>query len=178
MRTMSLEPHVPDNLLHDAYDGFIAGGYAACPERASDIDVWVTTHDDLHSVRRCLLAHLSAQGYAVFPETAELGVRVDGFGYDEMDVNILKVAVIERSGKLPIHLMVTDAPVMAVLLHFDVSTHQVALVPHYMGVQTIYGPEWTPLTDEPVQIKETSATNTRMEKIRTRYADMRTNGKI
>lgn len=113
---MNLFPHIPEGLLPPGVESraFIAGGYAACPARATDIDVWVT-----------------------------------------------------------------DATFVPILMHFDVSTHQVAIIPsRYSEPQTINGPEWTPLNEKPVQLRETSATPARMDKIRTRYADMRTNGKI
>lgn len=175
-----LSPHIPDNFLPETAmrNAFIAGGYAACPSRASDIDLWVTDLENLEATRAAILAHLRMSGYDVTEETAQEGFRVDGYGYDEMDLRILKVCYVQRPGALPIHVMVTDAAPLAVLLHFDVSTHQCAIVPHpsVKGGDMMRGPEWTALTEEPVQIKETSATSTRMEKIRTRYADMRTNG--
>lgn len=176
-----LSPHIPENFLPFGVDrhAFIAGGYAACPERASDIDVWVTDQTGrLEMTRANLLAHLKASGFAAKEEIAQEGFRVDGFGYDELDVRILKVAYVQQgAGRLPIHLMVTDAKPFPVLMHFDVSTHQIALVPIGGTLDIMRGPEWTDITEEPVQIRETSATNARMEKIRTRYADMRTNGK-
>lgn len=172
-----LSPHIPPNFLPLALErhSFIAGGYAACPQRASDIDLWVTDITDrLEQSREMILAHLGAAGYHVTPETTREGFRVNGHGYDEMDCRILKVGYVTRDGALPIHVMVTDAPVMAVLLNFDISTHQTALVQAGEGhVYSIKGPRWTPLTVYPVVLKPTTSTPGRLEKIATRYADMR-----
>lgn len=175
-----LTQHFPDTILPYGMMGasFIAGGYAACPSRAQDIDLWVMDSTGrLEDNRSRILAHLLAAGYDVTEENTREGFRVNGFGYDEMNLRILKVGYVRRPDALPIHIMVTDAPLVAVLLHFDVSTHQCAIAPTRDGVgDVVRGPQWTDLTEEPVQLRETSATNTRMEKIRTRYADMRTNG--
>jgi hypothetical protein len=161
----------------DTY-AFIAGGYAACPERATDIDVWVRSDENLEVVRAKLLVWLDEHRWAYAEEKQEEKFRADGFGYDKMDCRILKVAVVPYTK--PIHIMVTGAPPLVLLRNFDVSTHQIARVPHPFcpDGDTMRGPEWTPLSEEPVQLKETSATPARLEKIRTRYADLRTDGQI
>lgn len=173
-----LSPHIPPNFLPLALEqrSFIAGGYAACPQRASDIDLWVTDITGrLEQSREMILAHLGAAGYHVTPETTREGFRVNGHGYDEMDCRILKVGYVTRDGALPIHVMVTDAPLLAVLLNFDISTHQCAFIRQgdTWHNHLVYGPRWTPLNVYPLVLKPTTSTPGRLEKIATRYADMR-----
>lgn len=170
---------IPETLLPPDTYAFIAGGYAACPERALDMDVWVLdTTGNPEKTRAALLLWLSDYHWVFGKETHEEKFRADGPGYDEMDCRILKVAVIPYY-TTTIHLMVTDAPPLALLRNFDVSTHQIALIPSSRLPEgdLLRGPGWTSLDQEPVQLKETSATFARMEKIRTRYADLRTHGK-
>lgn len=172
--TVTVAQCLPAGLLPRPYNktAFIAGGYAACPGLASDIDVWVQC-EDLHETRRLLLAHLSTMGFALFAEgePLESSFTGDSCGYEDITANIVKVARIETAAFKPVHLMVTDAPPLMLLLNFDISTHAIALTDD--GV--VRSPEWTDLTQEPVVIKNqgTSKTEERLAKISARYAHLR-----
>lgn len=150
---------VPDHLYNSV---FIAGGFAACPALASDIDVWVPYigGEDLLLMRRQLLSHLHAEGFVA---TEEEGGTVHD--YNGVAINILKVAVID--GGTPIHLMVCNAPVDIVLQNFDISTHQIALTAN--GV--VKGAGWTSTMVPPVvfEDKENEHTPERLKKIAERY---------
>ena len=177
--------------MHPAYDllpeemrsqAFIAGGYAACPALASDVDLWVyvpqdddATQDEdatLDDARRQILTRLKAEnaGWVVEPEDESQTTPVDRCGYDNLAVSVRRVGRVQYCReKLPIHIMVVDAPVCVVLQTFDISTHQIALTP---DGDTVRGPEWTPLSESPVQLRDTPNTAARMEKIRARYAHL------
>ena len=119
----------------------IAGGYAACPALAKDIDLWVYDRHDLAEARQTILDHLKAQldavqryyqrPFAFEPEEATEQHQGDE-RYCNLFINISKVAVIygrsvNREVK-PVHIMVTDAPGPGELISaFDVSTHAVAI---------------------------------------------------
>lgn len=171
-----VQDHLPPNLLPTPLKraGFIAGGYAAHPDLATDIDVWVQVKPgELHSERRRILTHLSAQHFDLFCEKVDTEESFVGdmLGYEDITANILKVAVIQRGNQRPIHIMVTDAPPLMLILNFDISTHQIALTDS--GVMR--GPEWTDTDEEPVIIKNhtTLKTQERFAKISARYAHLR-----
>lgn len=157
---------IPRNLVPDQHynNTFIAGGYAACPAMATDIDVWVFVDggtQPLDEAREDVLKHLQAN----FDITEDVGGTVGD--YNGVGINILKVAFV-RGYTLPIHIMVCDAPCGIVLKNFDISTHQVALTPH--GV--VIGEHWTPITVPPVVLErmENEHTQSRLQKITERYA--------
>ena len=167
---------IPRNLLPEGLVAFIAGGYAACPALAEDMDVWVSTRLSrkpvlpLPELRQLILDHLKQQGFMFAPQddTRQTEAGLEGY---EIEVNILKVAMVsgeslfESDYRLPIHILVTDANCSQVLEGFDISTHQVALT--YDG--PVVGRDWTPLTEEPVVLKNSPKTPARLEKIRNRY---------
>lgn len=169
-----LREHLPPRLLPpDLYrKAFIAGGYAADQDLAQDIDVWVRC-SDLDTVQSRLLEHLKGLGseYAFEVQNMTEEQVADGHGYDQVPVFIRKVALVTFAGFKPVHLMVTDAPMAAVLEGFDISTHQIAL--DYYGMECP-GAEWTPVTALPVARLANSRTPARMEKIMARYAHLRT----
>lgn len=156
---------IPRNLIPEDLEeqAFIAGGYAACPALAQDMDVWVFVdggHENLDEARNRVLEHLQT----FFDITEEHGGTISD--YQGVEVNILKVAFV-RGFNLPIHVMVCDAPVGIVLKNFDISTHQVALTAH--GV--VKGEGWTSPLEEPVVLErmENEHTQERLAKIRARY---------
>jgi hypothetical protein len=145
-------------------DAFIAGGYAACPAMASDIDLWIFVDDcggkyPLADVRKEVLAHIRSEG--VYINEEDEASQTD---YEGVNVNILKVGVVPYGTK--IHVMVVDAPVHPVLCGFDISTHQIALLP---SGEVILGQEWTPITAPPKVLIDTDRTAARLEKITNRY---------
>lgn len=170
-RSVPVVQLLPAGLLPDhlAKRAFIAGGYAACPDLAADIDVWVDAGDRMTEVRQELLAHLADRRWAITPQDGTDSRRLDGEDYDgDLEVDIRKVCVIPWNP--PIHLMVTNRGLKAVLAAFDISTHQVGIDP--WGVRQ-EGREFTPLTESPEVLRHTSTTAARLEKIRTRYAHLR-----
>ncbi len=172
---------LPPGLLPPGLYGsaFIAGGYAACPERATDIDVWVRVSETLEAARANLLYYWGLLGHPfsryVTPSSSTNNVELPGRedndgGYALPSIPILQVATIAMRPK-PIHVMVTQARLDQVLSAFDISTHQVAINP--LGLR-ILGPQWTPLDVTPQLIRVGGASTwTRLDKIMNRYADLR-----
>lgn len=170
----NLHAHIPEAMLPVGTNAYIAGGYAACPERADDIDVWVQcpTVDELSSFRQQLLTHLTEQHYT-FESLDDRREYKDDYG--EYLGGVLKVARISRPGALDVHIMVTNLKPIDLLDTFDISTHMIATD----GERYYRNPEkWTALTEAPIAWKMTPTTTARMEKILYRYLDLRTNGEI
>lgn len=163
---------LPENLVPKVFSSaaFIAGGYAACPTLATDIDVWVQC-EDLDEARTSLLAHLATNRFVYQPQDEASSFEGDGCGYEDITANIQKVALVMVPGYKPIHLLVTDAPPLMLLLNFDISTHQIALT----DSGEIRSPEWTALDQEPLVVKnhDTSKTVERLARITARYAHLR-----
>ncbi len=157
----------------------IAGGWAACPALAEDMDVWVLGAANVDTVRAEILACLDETlvlgggklGGCGFFNHSYFRVEVQDEtrttpGYEISNVTIRKVAQLTRAN-LSIHLLVTDAPNASdLLLGFDISTHQVAIL--HDGT-VVKGPNWTPINMPPVMLRATSTTPTRMDKIAARY---------
>lgn len=134
---------IPANLLPEGTQWCVAGGYAACPALAGDIDVWVygVPVDDIQKRRTELLAyvqdwakvqnvnrpHWPERRYQVNPQTS----ATEHVAYEHTVVRIEKVAVVESPSLAyvkPIHIMVTDAYSPGEIMQgFDVSTHAVAI---------------------------------------------------
>lgn len=184
---------IPEKLLPEKWQpfAFIAGGYAACPSLAGDMDVWVLApcpfrnrhepekcafddlrvHVWLQQRREELLTHLRRNytRWQVAEETENRSVEHDGvptpYTHDLAHM-VLRVAKI-TSHSLPIHLLVVDAEFpKQVIDGFDISTHSVALVP---DVGVVRGSNWTPITDVPEVLRTNEKTPDRMDKICTRY---------
>ncbi len=157
------------NLLPKGTTAFIAGGFAACPALAADVDVWVQVlnPEDLLSMRTALLNHFRTTGPHVVIEEPQppTGVCLD---MDDPDhyygVQTVKVARITGVG-LPIHVMVTTGSVTEVLDGFDVTTHMIAITDR--GIKR--GTFWTPLTCRPAAVNPNSGTPARLKKIAKRY---------
>lgn len=162
---------------------FIAGGYAACPSLASDIDVWVPlgfigrSEEDhkreamaMETARRDILAHLESE---FFPYKVEDNyVTSEGSTDDGYPIAVQKVARIESVHLVkPIHIMVSAGTVDDVLGFFDISTHQVALTRG--GV--LCGPGWTPITEMPQILPGSRSVKTqqRLLKIASRYGHIK-----
>lgn len=171
---------LPEDLMQSA---FIAGGYAACPALASDLDLWVKVADSLHSEsdaedclaegsilrlgRQVILDHLEAE---FFPyEVQDTDITSTGQNADGYPISVLKVAIV-RSPHLshPIHIMVFAGSIEELLACFDISTHQIAL--SFGGV--VKGPHWTPVTERPYVIPGSTSVQTpaRLEKIAQRFS--------
>lgn len=163
----------PLNILPEAYRGqwCVAGGWAACPPLATDMDVWVydLPTDRLDAIRTELLEHLSAlrqdQPRGPYFVPGEDVRAAQGYQHP---CTVKKVAVVSQSYPAkPIHLMVTDASCPGEIIGgFDISTHAVA-IGHNGMVHTHF--DYTAPHVFPVQLKETETTPTRMAKIASRF---------
>lgn len=181
---------LPPNLLPACYTdkAFIAGGYAACPALANDIDVWIPVDtgaaanpwDEVWTARRRLLDHLTAEGFTHTPEDNDgsprdrnrLIVRSTFEGYN-LPLPIYRVATVQVvGGSLPYHLIAVGTDLDEVLSSFDISTHQIALTTK--GV--VRGEHWTPTWEPPRVITAKYTTLARLEKIRNRYKGGNING--
>lgn len=180
---------VPFDILPEEWqaDSFIAGGFAAYPALASDIDLWVTvpTGNDLEGVRAELVLHLQAKGF-VYAEQKdrEEGARINNDDPEDypMFLDNRKVAVVTaRHGfkyAKPIHIIVTNGDVDEVLRGFDISTHQIALLLPFTNPTEHEGNDYTRLDEEPRILKDTPHTRERYARIRERYADFRATSKL
>jgi len=145
---------------------FIAGGYAACPPLAKDLDLWVFVDErvqTLADVRQQILTWLDTE---MWPYEEEGGMRQEFGQVNNYPVSSRKVAVV-RSPHMthPVHILVTNSQPADLLETFDISTHQVAIV---FG-NVIKGSQWTPVTEPPRMLKNTPTTPERMEKIAARF---------
>lgn len=170
---------LPLGLIPSEYFAFIAGGYAACPQRAVDIDVWVIAErGEVEATYRRILAFLQDNRWAIeaAPTPSEDDLLQEESTYELTGVSTLKVCRVPYPHPITqqpssIHIMVADGDVNAVLNGFDVSTHQIALL---WNDREERGVQWTPL-DVPPQIitaHENKFTEGRMAKITARYADL------
>lgn len=155
---------LPSDLMNSA---FIAGGYAACPALASDIDLWVMAPpNQLGATRKTIINWLETE---MWPYEVQEDQRLSvlgpaaAYGYD---VIAGKVAIVKSPHMThPIHIMVVDRSPAELLETFDISTHQVAIV---FG-NVVKGSGWTPVTVPPVMLRNTPTTPERMRKIAARY---------
>lgn len=160
---------IPKGLLPEPYaaNAFIAGGYAACPALAQDMDVWVLSPNP-EQTRLEILGYLKGSPYhrGVVEQSDVESAQSDLY---EHECTILKVAEVHVRGfEPPIHIVVADAKnVLEILDGFDVSTHQVAITP---AEGIVRGPHWTPVNEPPVAFKANINTPKRMERITARFA--------
>jgi hypothetical protein len=154
---------------------FIAGGWAACPALASDMDVWIlatttqanSSDFDLKDLRAEVLAAIKVP-FNTFARLREEDSDEAG-EYGGVEIKIRKVCYVDRDG-VKLHVMVTNAPIIeAVLANFDISTHQIAI--DHKG-QVILGPDYTPVYETPkvIEGRANEHTPARLAKITARYA--------
>lgn len=138
----------------------VAGGWAACPQLASDQDVWIFAlpGENLEVVKsEILAAQMDIEDDQVSTADAE--------AYENLGVDIIRVGKLDNR-----HIMVTDAQDIEMLLDcFDVSTHQCAVT---SNLEFVKGHGWTPITVSPVSLRETTNTLARLKKISERYAGL------
>lgn len=161
---------IPRGLLPDELEGYawIAGGYAACPPLASDMDIWVLCGDltrdvlgSLDTYHALILKHLTDAGHDITMEDENTKTA----DYEGYRINIHKVARVE--GAMSYHIMVTDAiDIMQVLDGFDISTHQVAIGP---DGEIVRGRDFTNVRSWPQMLLNTPHTQERFEKITKRF---------
>lgn len=188
---------IPKNLVPPGMgEVFIAGGYAACPALASDVDVWVSVPNGdkraLDDTRFAILQHLRDQpGFVVEEQDRENSPRMlaQKRVYAQVDTEMSKglflvstfegyhlalllrrvATVTVEGGSLPFHIIVVAGGVDDVLSSFDISTHQIALTEK--GV--VRGEHWTPIWEYPVVITQKYTTSKRLSKIADRYSKAR-----
>lgn len=164
---------IPDILLPKTMRrrAFVAGGFAACPALATDIDVFVTASTtELTKVRRQLLNHLYDQlnEDIEFLMHEEEDRRVDSherYPGSHGVFTILKVCKV-LIGNTEFHVLVTDGSIDEVLSSFDISTCQVAIT---SDGHVVRGDNWTPPSVPPVKLKDTPTTDARMQKYQERF---------
>lgn len=150
--------------LATPYDWCIAGGFAACPDKASDCDVWVLkgTDGSLTEARDSIIQTLIAFDVS-FVEEATNWDEVQESYTTGINLGSMKVARL-ADGR---HIVVTNAESAAEILdHFDVSTHQVALT---SDGELVRGSGFTPIDQPPVALLHNEKTDGRMEKVSRRY---------
>lgn len=160
---------IPKGLLPADLDdqAFIAGGWAACPALASDMDIWITA-DDLDYVATRTLNHLRKSSiFRVTPEAANAVSQNPGYTPNTECSTRRFAAVAHRVSGFKIHLMVTTGSVLDVLAGFDISAHQVAILP---DGQVVKGPLFTAVNQPPVLLREHRDSAQRLVKVTKRYA--------
>jgi hypothetical protein len=152
---------------HREGNAFIAGGYAACPALAGDLDLWVWVDErkeSLSHAREQILLWLEAE---LWPYEAQGGLQqVTNDQNPNYPVQSMKVALVRSPyWSHPVQIIVTTADPNALLETFDISTHQIAIV---FG-NVIKGSGWTPITETPRILRMTPTTPERLERIAARY---------
>ncbi len=178
---------LPLTLLPAPYNetAFIAGGYAACPGLAEDIDVWCPVDltepsgglasnpfEVVWNERDRVVKYLRAQFGEAFIEQDGVGTPRDRTklqttfeGYN-LPIPIRRAGSVTLEGcSLPYHIICVGGDVDEVLSSFDISTHAIALTPK--GV--VKDANWTPPMVEPKILLHKYTSAARFEKIRMRY---------
>lgn len=161
---------IPTNLLPEKWRNqwCIAGGYAACPALATDIDVWVyNIHEQLlTTAREELLEHLATTRLYFIPQPLHKGDGIQKLEPDEMEYvgKTLKVADVWSEN---IHLLVTSAKTVEELLDtFDISTSMAAIL---SNGKTVRGKDYTHPGRPPQVIRMTPTTQVRLLKLCERF---------
>lgn len=157
---------IPAKLIPPGLRYCVAGGWAACPALASDVDVWVYGEGiDVEAVHAQLTEHLSREYYDDFEPLTALCSEMRSY---EGIVNTRKVGKVwDINSGNTYEVMVCDASnPMALLDAFDISTHMVAI--NDTG-EVIMHDLWTPPTTLPVVHWTTDKTPERLRKICARF---------
>ena len=160
---------IPTNLLPENVKWCIAGGYAACPALAGDVDIWVMAEGPIFDAYAQIVTHLQQ---TFDDERLVISPRPD-MSHDRsvhelyVDDVTIEVAQLYTDGR-NFHIMVTyNATPEAIIQRFDISTHQVAVT---STGRVVLGPQWTPPHVMPTIIRHTGdRTAKRYEKICHRY---------
>ena len=133
----------------------IAGGWAACPQLASDQNVWIFVKaqrdDDEHALDflRAQRTNMLAMFPAITPESGFMGEGAgDDTVYGDLGIAIIKVGHLGYR-----HILLTDAQDIPMLLSsFDISTHQCAIT---SDMEFVAGPQWTSIYVYPHILRDT-----------------------
>jgi hypothetical protein len=149
-------------------DYCIAGGWAACPALADDMDVWLYGIQDdndedgggEHERIRGLLADNFVRDYGSAFEEQNTKTTYLAGGL------VTRVGYISDGG-VKLHVLITDQSRPIDLVEaFDISTHAVAITSEGMAIKS---KRWTPVNVPPKKLADTSTTDARMEKICARF---------
>lgn len=158
---------IEKHLLPEGERYFIAGGFAACPALANDVDVWVeSSYYNPELSRKKLLEHLMLT-YGVLNITVEETGETCAYSDIGESFQTMKVASLRGDNGVRYHIMVTTGDVLQVLHGFDISTHQVAITSE--GV-VVTGDDFTKTSEPPRVLRDTPSTPERLIKITQRYA--------
>lgn len=163
---------IPEGIVPEGMKWCIAGGFAAAPALANDIDVWIYDVEeiapgDIEFVRNELAKQLRVK-FGLYNFTPSDETRTSS-NYSQENVTILKVGVLEDPMGLrkPIHIMVTNAnSPMGILDGFDISTHAVAILPDGTVLQH---PHYTPPQQFPQTMRWNEKTPERLKRIAKRF---------
>lgn len=158
---------IPAGLIPESYKWCVAGGFAACPALARDIDVWVygiapeqveTTQQQLqHQIATGPCGH----GFASSDE------RLSSSSYSQEFIQILKVGDVHWNGNRKHHVIVTDAnSPESILDGFDLSTHAVAIMP---DGKVVTHPLWTAPHVLPQVMRSDANTPARLVRVAARF---------
>lgn len=192
---------LPHGLLPPEIDeaaAFIAGGYAACPALASDVDVWITTGaigdlddwDKVYALRLRLIEWIRSTP-ALSPLRITSFVEEDGdrtprdpsrsrlAGNTSWFTNLksthegyIMVLPVRRVGVVTIEGHSLPYQLIAVGGSVDDVLSSFDISTHQIALTSkgvVKGEHWTPVWEPPVVITTKYTTPARMEKIRERY---------
>jgi hypothetical protein len=139
-----------ENLLPKGFRelAVVAGGYAASPTKASDIDLWVLgiPRDQFDLVEKSIRDYLDKAGLNGC--SGEVGPHID-CTYETFDDSFRVAAIVDGPGENPVQILITTHPTLEELLaKFDLSVHQIGWSLTNPDAMVI-GPEWTPVSEEP-----------------------------
>lgn len=157
---------IPRNVIPEEFVWCIAGGWAACPALATDLDVFVFAGKlSIDVAREQLVAHLKDEyGDYSFSEQDDNRIQLDQ--YEHLTVQIRKVGYVDGYG-VPIHVCVTTAQSVPMLIDgFDISTHAVAITS--FG-RVIKSENYTPPQERPRIVHMTTTSVERLRKISERF---------
>jgi hypothetical protein len=159
----------------------IAGGYAADPDKAEDIDLWVLdiAVDDFDGVEQAIRRHLVNDGKLVCEERP----HSDSIHYEE-HVGHFRVVSVQNAeigdGKwsrvVPVQIILTKQPTLQHLLEqFDISSHALGYMvqadPEFGDSVMVFGEGYTSFKCQPrvLSFDRPEQTLPRIEKIAQRY---------
>lgn len=159
---------IEPGLLPDDTRYFVAGGFAACPALASDVDIWVeSAYYNTTLSRSELLKHLINTYRSDRVSVEESGDDVCAYSDVGECFQTMKVASVRGFNGVTYHIMVTTGTVREVLNGFDISTHQVAITNEG---EIVVGDNYTKPSEMPRILRMTPTTPERLQKITQRYA--------
>lgn len=161
---------LPSNLVPTGYSWCVAGGWAACPPLATDMDVWIFDIPDefeLESVAKDLQEYYKGQAEVdgeEFEAEDDANVREGSTEYGSWSRKVGQYTTV--SGR-KIHFIVTTADTPSdIISSFDISTHQVAITSFGLVIK---GDNYTPPGQQPAVLRWTETTYDRYRKICKRF---------